>query len=136
MLGRSCGGFSSKLHATVDALGYPIKFILTGGEESDSPWAVPLVTDFQCSALLADKGYDTNDILDFLKQRGTVACIPPKRNRIEQRSYDETLYKERNLVERLFNKLKHYRRLATRYDKTASAYLGFVYLAASMLWLA
>lgn len=119
----------------MDALGNPIRFKLSGGEEADCSWAIPSLTDSEFGTLLADKGYDTNEILDFLKQRGATACIPPKSNRLVQREYDTVLYKERNLVERFFNKLKHYRRLATRYEKTAVSYLGFVYLAASLIWL-
>lgn len=116
-------------------MGNPLNFRLSGGEEADCAWAIPTLTDLEFGTLLGDKGYDTNEIVDFLEQRGSKTCIPPKINRKVQREYDAYLYKERNLVERFFNKLKHYRRLSTRYDKTAIAYLGFVYLAASLFWL-
>jgi len=120
----------------VDALGQPIRFALSGGQEADSPWAVPVLTDFQFDTLLADKGYDSNEILDFLNQRGAQACIPPKRNRLEQRDYDQVLYKERNLVERFFNKIKQFRRLATRYEKTGRNFLSMLFLVASIIWMA
>ena len=85
--------------------------------------------------MLADKGYDADYIVEAAGSMGAVAVIPPKSNRIIQREYDTELYKERNLVERLFNKLKHFRRIATRYDKTASAFLAFIHIASICLWL-
>ncbi len=120
----------------MDALGNPIRFELTGGEEADSPWAIPLLTDFEFGALLADKAYDTNEILEFITFRGALPCIPPKNNRVVQREIDRVLYKERNLVERFFNKLKQYRRLATRYEKTARNFLAMLTLAAVTIWTA
>jgi transposase len=85
--------------------------------------------------MLADKGYDADTILADLEQRGVAAVIPPKRNRKVQRAVDGHLYALRNLVERCFSKLKHSRRLATRYDKTADSYLGFVLIASTRLWI-
>jgi transposase len=118
----------------VDALGNPIRFKLSGGQEADCSWAIPTLTESEFGTLLGDKGYDTDEVLDFLEQRGATACIPPKSNRKVQRAYDTTLYKERNLVERFFNKLKHYRRLATRYEKTARNFLAMLTLAAMVIW--
>lgn len=94
------------------------------------------MTDSEFDTLLADKGYDTDEILDFLEQRGAAACIPPKSNRKIQREYDKYLYKERNLVERFFNKLKQFRRLATRYEKTARNFLAMLNLASIVIWVA
>lgn len=85
--------------------------------------------------MLADKGYDAARALDELDSRDIEPVIPPRRNRRQQRSYDAVLYRERNLIERLFNKLKHYRRLATRYEKTALSFLSFLNLIAAKLWL-
>jgi transposase len=85
--------------------------------------------------LLADKAYDADFIVEFVTQQGAIVVIPPKSNRVVEREYDKALYKERNWIERLFNRLKHYRRVATRYDKTSSSYLGFLALASTMLWL-
>ena len=89
----------------------------------------------EAEALLADRGYDADYIVDAAKKMGAAAVIPPKKNRIIQREYDKVLYKERNLVERLFNKLKNFRRVATRYDKTASAYMAFIHVASILIWL-
>jgi transposase len=120
----------------VEALGKPIRFKLSGGQEADCSWAIPALTDLEFESLLGDKGYDTDELLDFLVNRGAGACIPPKSNRKEQREYDIHLYKERNLVERFFNKLKHFRRLATRYEKTARNFLAMLNLASIVIWLA
>ena len=84
---------------------------------------------------MADKAYDTDAIVEFVIKQGATVVIPPKSNRVVERDYDKILYKERNWVERLFNRLKHYKRVATRYDKTSASYLGFLALASSMLWL-
>jgi transposase len=120
----------------VDGLGNPVKFLLSPGQDADSPWAIPALTDLAFSKLLADKGYDSNEILEFLLTRGAEACIPSKSNRIEQRDYDKHLYKERNLVERFFNKIKQFRRLATRYEKHSLNFLGMLALVATVIWLA
>jgi len=85
--------------------------------------------------LLGDKGYDADAILDDLDTKGIAAVIPPKRNRKVQLVIDGHLYALRNLVERCFSKLKHSRRLATRYDKTADSYLGFILVASTRLWI-
>lgn len=134
-LGRSCGGFSTKIHAACDALGHPIRFILSPGQSSDYEYALPLLEGFEPEAILADKGYDAEYILKAAESCGAQAVIPSKKNRTEQRIIDQVLYKERNLIERLFNKLKNFRRVATRYDKTDSAFLSFVHLASICLWL-
>jgi len=134
-LGRSCGGFSSKIHACCDALGNPVRFILTAGQESDSPQTLDLLAGLPFLGLLADKAYDTDAIVEFVIKQGATVVIPPKSNRVVEREYDKILYKERNWVERLFNRLKHYKRIATRYDKTAGSYLGFLALTSTILWL-
>jgi len=85
--------------------------------------------------LLADRGYDADWIRDLVRQRGAWANIPPKRNRTEARCFSPHLYRARNLVERFFNKIKHCRRVATRYDKLVATYLAFVQLACIRLWL-
>lgn len=94
-----------------------------------------MLKDLRAKAVLADKGYDADYIVEAAYHMEAEAVIPPKSNRIVQRQYDETLYKERNLVERLFNKLKQFRRVATRYDKTAESFLAFIHIAAAFLWL-
>jgi len=134
-LGRSRGGFSTKIHALCDSLGNPLRFILTPGQRSDFVPAPELLSGYKSQAVLADKGYDADYLIRQIQSQGAIAVIPPKKNRRQQREYDVFLYKERNQVERLFNKLKNFRRVATRYDKLDVAFLGFIYLAAIFLWL-
>lgn len=123
------------MHAAVDALGNPLKFTLTPGQRSDFTQAQCLISDFQAEAVIADKGYDSDAFVAFIEAREAKAVIPSRKNRKEQREIDENLYKDRNKVERFFGRIKHYRRIATRYDKTARNYLSFVYLASTMVWL-
>jgi transposase len=134
-LGRSKGGFTTKLHAACDALGNPIRFFLTPGQRSDYIKALDLIDGFQMEALLADKGYDANYIVDAAASVGADVTIPPRSIRKTPREYDKDLYKERNQIERMFNKMKHFRRVATRYDKLAVSYMAFVLLSAIYLWL-
>jgi transposase len=108
---------------------------LTGGEASDYTQAIALLDGVKATAIMADKGYDADYIVDAAKAMGADVVIPPKSNRKEIRDFDKDLYKERNLIERMFNKIKHFRRVATRYDKTAAAYLAFVTIAGIYLWL-
>jgi transposase len=110
---------------------------LSEGQKSDSQDAIPLLecVDITNRHILGDKGYDSNEILDYIsKQRGN-AVIPPKKNRKEKRTYNWWLYKERQLVECFFQKIKNFRRVATRYDKTSGAFMGFVLIASICVWL-
>jgi len=109
-----------------DALGRPLRFLLTAGQKPDCESA---------QDLNADKGYDTNAIREHLRFAQMETVIPPKRNRTEAFHYNKEQYKERNLIERCFGKLKQHRRLATRYDRNDSHNMGFLFLAASLLWL-
>lgn len=86
-------------------------------------------------AVLGDKGFDSQDLIDFIESLGAEAVIPPRKGRKQTRDYDRELYKERNKVERFFNRIKHYRRIATRYDKSAISYASFLQLACIMTWL-
>ena len=133
-LGRSRGGLSTKIHMAVDATGRPVRFILTGGQASDAPQGVPLLDGITATHVIADKGYDSNGILDFAREQGAIAVIPPKSNRKVQREYDRELYKERNLIERAFNKLKNWRRIATRFDRRSIYFLATLHLAAAVTW--
>lgn len=133
--GRSKGGFSTKVHATTDSLGCPTKFILTGGNESDYNQALPLIEDQQADFVLADKGYDSQAIVDAIRSKGAEPVIPPRSLRKMPRDYDHHIYKERNAIERMFNKIKQFRRIATRYDKLAITYLSFLHVAAIAVWL-
>lgn len=133
--GRSRGGFSSKVHATTDALGCPTRFVVTGGNKSDCSHAIETLSGQCAEAVLADKGYDTNEIVDTVVNMGAEAVIPSRSRRLQQRAYDRHLYKERSAIECMFNKLKQFRRVATRYDKLASSYLSFLHIAGIGLWL-
>jgi transposase len=118
-----------------DALGMPLKFIVSAGQESDMSYAIPLLRDQSTCYVLADKGYDADYIINHIRYMNADPVIPPKSNRIVQRPYDKYLYKERNLIERFFNKLKQFRRIATRFEKIKINFEGLLYLACSFLWL-
>lgn len=124
------------IHALVEGLGSLARFHLTGGEAGDSPEALPLLGDLLPGSLSADKAYDTDAIIDHLATHEIQTVIPPKNNRIVQRSFDQHLYKNRNLVERFFCRIKQFRRIATRYDKLAERFASFVAITAAFIWLA
>jgi len=130
-LGRSRGGLSTKIHAAGDALGLPVRLIAGSGQHSDIASAHDLIDGFATTAVLGDKGYDADHLCQAIEKTGAAVVIPPKRNRKTQRRCDYTLYKERNQIERFFNKLKQFRRVATRYDKLLANFIGFVKLAAT-----
>ena len=134
-LGRSKGGFTTKIHAVVDALGNPLKFILTPGQRNDITQAESLIKDFKNTAVIADKGYDSNHLIDTIEENESVAVIPPKKNRKTHREYDSHLYKERHLIECFFGKIKHFRRIFSRFDKTAQSFMGFLNFVAVLIWL-
>ena len=127
---------STKIHATVDALGNPTGFLLTPGQACDLDGADALLPVLAAPMVIADKGYDADErVLHPLTQAGKTAVIPPKTNRKHQRAYDRELYKARHLIENFFCQLKQFRALATRYDKTARNFLAAVHLAAATIWL-
>jgi transposase len=134
-LGRSRGGFTTKLHIAVDGLGNPVQFILTGGQEADINQGEALIKGRDSKAVIADKRYDGDKFVVAIEASGAEPVIPPKKNRISKRDYDKHLYKERNLAERFINRIKQYRRVATRYEKTARNFLAFVHVAAIMVLL-
>ena len=135
-IGRSKGGLSSKIHALVDALGNPLDFMLTAGQACDLEGSDAFLPELKAGALLADKAFDADErVLKILAQKEIEAVIPPKSNRKEKRLYDEALYKARHLIENFFLKLKQFRAIATRYDKTAQNFLGAVFLAGAYIWL-
>ena len=126
---------STKIHAATEALGLPIRLIGTPGQRNDIALAHDLVEGIKADAMLADKGYDADHLIERIAQTAIGVVIPPKRNRKVQRAYDAELYKERNRIERFFSKLKQFRRVATRYDKLLTNFMGFVKLAAIAIWL-
>jgi transposase len=116
-------------------LGNPVKLMLTPGQAHDLACAEQLIDGVDPGALLGDKAYDADPLADTLTQRGITPVIPPKANRKSPRHCDFALYCERNLVERFFNKLKHFRAIATRYDKLARNFLAAVQLASAIILL-
>lgn len=134
-IGKSRGGRTSKIHALCDSHGNPMKFILTGGEESDYKQALALLEGKRACFVLADRGYDAEYIVQAVEQMGAIAVIPPRKNRRDQRPYDAHLYRERNLVQRLFLKMKRFRGFATRYEKLASSFLSFAHFIGILIWL-
>lgn len=105
------------------------------GQQSDHRQAVALLADDRPAAVIADKGYDSKKFADLVAQTGAEVVIPSRKNAKEPRQVDENLYKDRNKIERFFNRIKHYRRIATRYDKSADSFLAFLHLAATMTLL-
>ena len=119
-----------------DALGLPIKFILTSGEVSDYRQAIPLLSGETAQYVLADRGYDSQEILNYIEYNMQAkAVIPPRSSRITQRNYDSYIYRERNKIERLFNRLKQFRKLAMRFEKIQKNFECLVYMACIYLWL-
>jgi transposase len=134
-LGRSRGGLTSKLHVAADARGRLVRCGLTAGQRHDAPQALPLLKELTPAYVVADRGYDSDPLVAMLAARGICAVIPPRRKRRTPRPYDAVRYAQRHPVERLFSRLKQFRRVATRYDKLAAHFLAFVQLAATVLWL-
>ena len=118
----------------VDAQGRLVRFSLTGGQRADVSQAIPLLTGIEAGAVIADKGYESNRLLTFIRATGAEAVIPPKSNRKDPWKYDQEPYKQRNLIERAFNKLKQWRRIATRYDRRSLYFLSALYLVSSVIW--
>ncbi len=134
-IGVSRGGRTTKLHARVDAEGRPIQIEVSAGNIHDCSLADALLARVTADAIIADKAYDVDAIVAKIEAAGATAVIPPKKNRKTQRRYSSSLYKERNLVERFFCRLKHWRGIATRYEKTVESFAGLVHLVCAMFLL-
>lgn len=132
-LGRSKGGFTTKIHAMVDALGNPLKFILTGGNRNEIIKAEELIKDIHHTNVIADKAYDSNKFRQKIKQQNCQHTIPPRKNRKIQYEYDEHLYIERHLIECFFGKLKHFRRIFSRFDKIKHTFQAFIDFASTLI---
>lgn len=134
-IGKSRGGLTSKIHVVTDGEGNAMNFIITEGNVHDSKKTQDLLDPFihPNEAILGDRAFDTDNIIEYIASKMAVAVIPPKKNRIIQREYDKELYKNRNQIERFFNKLKHFRRIATRYDKLVSSFMALIQLAAALI---
>jgi transposase len=118
-----------------DSLDRPLRFILTAGQVGDVLAAPALLNGFRAKAVLADKAYDSNAFRQIIADSGAEAVIPSNRRRKVIIPHDQAIYRHRNRIERCFNKLKHFRRFATRYDRRAIHFLAFIHLAAAMLWM-
>lgn len=146
-LGRSQGGFSTKLHRRCDGNGLPITFLVTVGERHETVVFEQLMEQgavkrsgagrprLRPKRVSGDKGYSSGQIRRYLRRRGIRITIPRKDNERHRGKFDKSLYRERNRVERCFNRLKQYRRIATRYEKKAENYLAMLTLASIMMWL-
>ena len=135
-IGKSRGGLSTKIHALVDALGNPLAFLLTPGQTHDLVGADALLPQMAADTLIADKAFDADArVREPLAAAGKSAVIPPRPNRLTPPDFDRDLYKARHLIENFFCKLKQFRAIATRYDKTARNFLAAIHLAAAIIWL-
>ena len=126
---------TTKVHMLADALGRPLRFIVTAGQAGDVTQAPVLLEGQTGDAVLADKAYDSNALRALIASMGAEAVIPSNRTRKIIIPHNAGLYKYRNRIERCFNRLKHFRRFATRYDRRTVYFTGFVHLAAAMTWL-
>lgn len=118
-----------------DSLGRPVRFLIAPGQSHDILAVPALLEGHHPIAVLADRAYDAGSLRQYLDRIGAEAVIPSTRSRKAQIPHDPLIYKLRNRIERCFNKLKHFRRFATRFDRLASHYLAFIHIAASMLWM-
>ena len=135
-MGRSRGGLTTKLHAVVDANGNPITLKQTEGQAHDGRSADDMLDSVgKGQTLLADRAYDSDALRDTLAERGAKANIKPMPNRVNIPKFNKRLYRKRNLIERFFNKLKHFRAIATRYEKHDANYMALVKLAAARIWM-
>ena len=122
---------TTKIHAAVTGTAQPLRFQLSGGECHDMTQAETLLADLSPEYVIADKGYDSDQLRDQIRRQGAKPVIPSRQG-TRRRRHDKERYKHRNVVERFFNRVKHFRRVATRYEKTSIHYLGFLCLASLM----
>jgi transposase len=135
-MGRSRGGLTTKIHALTDARGLPLELVLTPGQAGDCPVAARLLNRLrEDTIVLADKAYDADWLRRSIEAAGAAPNIPAKRNRRWKPCFSPVLYRARNRIERFFNRIKHFRRVATRYEKHAANFLAMLKLAAIHLWL-
>ncbi len=134
-MGRSRGGLTTKIHTVADAQGRPVRFILTSGQAADIRSAPDLLAGFTTGGVIADKAYDSNALRELIDQAGAEVVIPSNRSRKILIPHDAIAYKLRNRIERFFNKLKHFRRIATRYDRRAIYFLAALHLASAIIWM-
>lgn len=135
-MGRSRGGLTTKIHARVDAKGRPVRLLISPGEAHDATCAEALLDGLQTRAIvIADKGYDADRVRAHIRAQGAIPNIPNRSNRNKKYRWKKAIYRERNYVERFFNKLKQFRRIATRYDKLGANFFALIKIAAVRIWL-
>lgn len=136
-IGKSVGGSTTKIHMACDAHGNPIDFEITGGEVHDSQRASQIISKVgEAENVIGDKAYDSDEIRQEARDKGMNPVIPRKRNSTKENpEFDSYIYKMRHLIENLFARLKHYRSIATRFEKLARNYKSIVYLACSLIWI-
>jgi len=134
-MGRTKGGLNTKIHAVVDEAAQPVRLFLSAGNEADISHAPTMTKEIPAAMLVADKGYDSDGFREWLVERGIKPCIPPRSNRKHPTPDSRSSYRKRHVVENFFERIKNFRRVATRYDKLAQTYLGFVCLAATIVSL-
>jgi transposase len=134
-IGRSRGGLTTKIHLAVRGLGCPIRFVLTAGHKGDAPQAGALLDGAPADIVIADAAYDADHIRQAISAKRAEAVIPNNPSRALKHPLDRHLYAQRHLVECCFSKLKQFRRVATRYEKTAQNYSAIITIAAILLWL-
>ena len=135
LIGKTKGGWNTKVHALVDINGMPIKIILGAGNRHDILSAPELVKGETGRHILADKAYDSDEFRRLLREQGLTDCIPPKANRKDPASYHKGHYRHRHNVENFFQRIKEYRAISSRFEKLAERFLNFVQLAAILTWL-
>lgn len=126
---------STKIHACVESLGNAVRLLATPGQAGDSPQALPLLEGLDVGQVVADTAYDSDQTRAYCAQRGIEAVIPSHPNRTQPLPLDENAYRDRNKIERFFGRMKQYRRLATRYEKTIVSFLAFWHIGAALDWL-
>ena len=124
---------TTKIHLSTDEKGRIGQIALSGGHTADVKMAMELIGPVKSDKVIADKAYDADWLLLYLDSEAIEAVIPPKKNRLQKRTIDYTAYKQRNVIERTINKLKQYRKIATRYEKTAASFLALCCFAASFV---
>jgi transposase len=134
-MGRTKGGLNTKIHAVVDNKARAVAVALGAGNEADITVAPEMMEDVACGCVVADKAYDSNAFRATITAKGSKTCIPPRATRLDPIAYSKQTYKKRHRVENFFQRLKRFRRVATRYDKLAETYFGFVLLAILVLEL-
>jgi transposase len=134
-MGRTKGGMNTKVHAVTDEAGLPVRLYVTAGNDADISHAETMTEELDGEMLVADKGYDSDEFRAILRASDITPCIPSRSNRKQPETYSKSSYRKRHVVENFFERLKNFRRVATRYDKLAETFLGFVCLGSTLVTL-